>query len=410
MKLWVKILISLGIGVVLGLSLGERAVYLRPIGTIFINLISMLVIPLVFASMTTGITSIHDPRKLGRVGIKSLSYYLVTTAIAVGFGLFFATLLKPGAGVNFQVTQPIEMAPPPTLGSLLLDIIPKNPITSLAQGNVLQVIVFAIFLGLAINLAGEKGRPLMRFIQSLADVMYRLTSIVMEFAPFGVAAIMAWVVGTFGWKILLKMGIFLGANYLACACQLVFIFGGFLWFIGRLSPIPFFKGMGDAIALAFSTCSSSATLPVSMHCARENLGVSAGMTNFILPLGSTVNMNGAAIFQATAALFVAQAFNIALSPIQVITVVVTAIISAIGAAGIPGTSFVMLSLVLTSAGLPTEGIAVLFGVDRVREMVSTVVNVLGDAVVAVLVSKSEGELDVDQYNQAELVGFEESEV
>lgn len=410
MKLWLKIVIGLGIGVVLGLSLGERAVYLRPIGTIFINLISMLVIPLVFASMTTGITSIHDPRKLGRVGIKSLSYYLVTTAIAVGFGLLFGTLLKPGAGVNFQVTQPVEMAPPPTLGALLLDIIPKNPITSLAQGNVLQVIVFAIFLGLAINLAGEKGRPLMRFIQSLADVMYRLTSIVMEFAPFGVAAIMAWVVGTFGWKILLKMGIFLAANYLACGCQLVFIFGGFLWFIGRLSPIPFFKGMGDAIALAFSTCSSSATLPVSMHCARENLGVSPGMTNFILPLGSTVNMNGAAIFQATAALFVAQAFNIALSPIQVVTVVVTAIISAIGAAGIPGTSFVMLSLVLTSAGLPTEGIAVLFGVDRVREMVSTVVNVLGDAVVAVLVSKSEGELDVDQYNQAELVGFEESEV
>jgi len=410
MKLWAKILIGLVIGVILGLFLKEKALYLRPIGSIFLSLINMLIIPLVFASMTTGITSIHDPRKLGRVGIKSLLYYLVTTAIAICFGLLFAYLLKPGAGVNFTLSRQVEIEPPPSLGALLLDIIPQNPVASLAQGHVLQVIVFAIFLGLAINLAGEKGRPLMRFIQSLADVMYRLTSIVMEFAPYGVAGIMAWVVGTFGWQILLKMGIFLAANYLACICQVLFVFGGFLWFIGRLRPLSFVKGMGDAMALAFSTNSSSATLPVSMHCVRENLGVSAGMTNFILPLGSTVNMNGAAVFQATAALFVAQAFNIELSVLQIVTIVVTAIISAIGSAGIPGTSFVMLSLVLTSVGLPTEGIAVLFGVDRVREMVSTVVNVLGDAMVAVLVAKSEGELDVDQYNHAELIGFEESEV
>lgn len=410
MKLWAKILIGLAVGVVVGLIAGERAVYLRPIGTIFLSLINMLVIPLVFASMTVGITSIHDPRKLGRVGGKSLFLYLVTTAVAICIGLGFAYLLQPGRGIGFQTPTEFKLKSTPALSEILLSIIPSNPIASLAEGHVLQVIVFSIFLGLAINLAGEKGRPLVRVLQSLADVMYRLTSIVMEFAPYGVFAIMAWVVGTFGWAILLKLALFLATNYLSCLTQVVVIFGGLIWLGARLSPLPFLKGMGDAMALAFSTSSSSATLPVSMHCVRENLGVSQSMTNFILPLGSTINMNGTAIFQAVSALFVAQAYGIDLNWVQIVTIVVTATISAIGAAGIPGTGYVMLTLVLSSVGLPTEGMAIIFGVDRLREMVSTVVNILGDAVVAVLIAKSEGELDVDQYNHAELVGFEESEV
>jgi dicarboxylate/amino acid:cation (Na+ or H+) symporter, DAACS family len=410
MKLWAKILIGLAVGVVVGLIAGERAVYLRPIGTIFLRLINMLVIPLVFASMTVGITSIHDPRKLGRVGGKSLFLYLITTAVAICIGLGFAYLFKPGQGIGFQAPADLKLQSPPALSEILLNIIPSNPIASLAEGQVLQVIVFSIFLGLAINLAGEKGRPLVRVLQSLADVMYRLTSIVMEFAPYGVFAIMAWVVGTFGWSILLRLALFLGTNYISCLVQVVFIFGGMIWLWARLNPLPFLKGMGDAMALAFSTSSSSATLPVSMHCVRENLGVSQSMTNFILPLGSTINMNGTAIFQAVSAVFVAQAYGIDLNWIQVVTIVVTATISAIGAAGIPGTGYVMLTLVLSSVGLPTEGMAIIFGVDRLREMVSTVVNILGDAVVAVLIAKSEGELDVDQYNLAELVGFEESEV
>lgn len=411
MKLWLKILIGVVVGLILGSVIGEKAAYLRPIGDIFLSLVNMLVVPLVFASMTVGITSIHDPKKLSRVGIKALLIYFVTTAIAIGIGLSLAYLLKPGVGANLgagPTTLKIGGAPP--IAEMLISIVPSNPVASLAEGNVLQVIVWAIFLGLAINFSGEKGKPLLRVIESLAEVMYRLTSIVMEFAPFGVAAIMAWVAGSFGYRTLFSLLQFLLANYLGCIIQIVVVHAGILWLFAKLNPLPFFKGMGDAIMLALSTNSSSATLPVTLHCVQENLGTSRNISNFVVPLGSTINMNGSAIFQAIAAVFVAQAYGIDLSWQSLLVITVTAVLSAVGAAGIPGTGYVMLMVVLKSVGLPLEGVAILFGVDRLREMFSTVVNVLGDAVAAVWIAKSEGELNIDQYNQAELIGYEESEI
>lgn len=406
MKLWLKILIGLLAGVLLGFALGPKAEYLKPVGTIFINLISMLVVPLVFSTMTVGITSIHDPKKLGRVGLKTLLLYLSTTVVAIGIGILFAKLIQPGKETHLGSDVAVTLHEVPSLSHILMDVIPSNPISSLANGNVLQIIVFSVFLGLSINFAGVQGKPLLRLLESIAEVMYKLTSIVMEFAPVGVFAIMAWVTGSYGWQVLKPLIEYILANYIACTLHIVVVFGFILIFMAKLNPIRFFKGMRDAMVFAFSTNSSSATLPISLHCVQENLGVSKNISSFVLPMGATVNMNGAAINQGIAALFVAQAYGIDLAWHQLLTIVVTATLSAVGAAGIPGSGVIMLSIVLGSVGLPLEGVALIAGVDRIREMLSAVANVLGDAVVAVYVAKSEGELDEDQYNQAELVGIE----
>jgi DAACS family dicarboxylate/amino acid:cation (Na+ or H+) symporter len=409
MKLWVKILIALLLGVVSGIILGPYAIYFKPIGSLFLNLINMIIVLLILSSMTLGITSIHDPKKLGRVGIKTLFLYLSTTAMAILIGLVMADVFKPGDGLNLPMpTTPIKESTA-SISEILLSIIPSNPIAAMAQGNFIQIIIFSVFLGISINLAGDKGRPLLEFFESLADVMSRMTAIVMAFSPYGVFAIMAWVAGSFGVAVLIPLLKFLVAYYLACGIHMLVVYCGMLKFIAKLNPWPFFKGMGDAIMVAFSTCSSSATLPVSMHCAQKNLGISKNITSFVLPLGSTVNMNGAAIFQAMSALFIAQAYEINLSMQSILTIVVTATLSAIGAAGIPGTGFIMLSVVVSSAGLPIEGLALLAGIDRIREMASTVLNVLGDVVCAVVVAKQEGELDVRQYNHKDLVEMESLE-
>ncbi|ADI39072.1 proton/sodium-glutamate symport protein [Waddlia chondrophila 2032/99] len=410
MKLWVKILIALALGIVTGLIFGEQAVILKPLGTMFLSLINMIIVLLVLASMTCGITSIHDPQKLGRVGLKSVVLYLSTTAVAILIGLLFAQLFHPGATLTMARTSEVVVSKAPSLGSIILSVIPENPVRSLAEGNVLQIIVFAIFLGISINFAGPKGRPVLEFLESLADVMYRLTSIVMEFSPIGVFAIMASTTGVSGAQVLLPLLKFLLTFYSACLVHTIVVFCGLLWFLAKLSPWPFFRGMGDALMVAFSTSSSSAALPVTMHCAQENLGVSKNISSFVLPLGSTVNMNGAAIFQGMAVMFIAQAYGIELGWQSLLTIVVTATLSAVGAAGIPGSGFIMLSVVFSSVGLPIEGLALLAGIDRIREMGSTVMNVMGDAVVAVYVAKVEGELDERQYYHEELVELEGSDI
>ncbi|KAF3361975.1 Proton/sodium-glutamate symport protein [Chlamydiales bacterium STE3] len=407
MKLWIKILIAIALGIFTGIILGPNAEYLKPIGQSFLSLINMIIVLLVLSSMTVGITSIHDPQKLGRVGLKTLLVYLATTIIAIAIGISFGEIFRPGDSLSLQSTEQITIqTSTPSFAEIFLSVIPSNPIASLAQGNILQVIVFSVFLGISINLSGEKGKPLLKVLESLADVMYRLTSIIMEFSPIGVFAIMAWVSGSFGIMILLPLLKFLVLYYVACALHMLIIFCGGLKLIAKLSPWPFFRGMSDAIMVAFSTCSSAATLPVSMHCVQQNLGVSKNLTRFILPLGSTINMNGAALFQGMSAIFIAQAYGIHLSFQSLIILVVTASLSAIGAAGIPGTGFIMLSVVFSSVGIPIEGLALLASIDRIREMMSTVVNVLGDAVCAVYIAKQEGELDERQYYHSELVEME----
>lgn len=407
MKLWTKILIAIVLGVVCGVVLGPHAEYLKPIGQIFLGMINMIIMPLVLASMTVGITNIHDPQKLTRVGLKTLFLYLITTIAAIGIGLAFAYGFKPGQGLGLTAGAPIVAPEAPTLTSIFLSIIPANPAASIVEGNILQVIVFSIFLGLAINFAGPRGKPLLAVFESLAEVMYRLTAIVMEFSPIGVFALMAWVSGTFGVSVLVPLLQFLVIYYVACFVHMGVVFCGLLKGVARLSPWPFFKGMGDAIMMAFSTCSSSATLPVSLHCAQENLGITKNISSFVLPLGATINMNGAALFQAMSAVFIAQAYGLDLTFQAILTIVTTATLSAIGAAGIPGTGFIMLTVVFSSAGIPLEGLALLAGIDRVREMISTVLNVLGDAVCALVVAKQEGEFDERRYFHEEVVAYQE---
>lgn len=407
MKLWKKMLIGLTLGTLTGILLGPRAAYLKPFGTVFLGLLNMLVVLLVFSSMTVGVTSINDVRKLGRVGLKTLLLYLGTTAIAIAFGLIAAKLINPGKGIGLNHgTIDLTIDETPELVNMFMNLVPSNPIGSLANGNILQVIVFSIFLGLGINFAGEKGKPVARVLESLSEVMFSMTGMVMNLAPYGIFAIMAWVAGTFGVGILVPLLKLVLAHYLVCVVHLVVVFGGILIFLAKVRVAPFFKGMTDAITLAASTTSSSATLPATLHCVEENLGVSKNIASFVLPLGSTINMNGTAIFQGIAAVFISQAYGIDLGWESLLVIVVTATLSAVGCAGIPGGGIVTLSIVLGSVGLPLEGIAIVAGIDRLRDIIGTVVNILGDSVVALYVAKSEGELDEEKYNSSVYISYD----
>lgn len=389
------------LGIIVGLILGPSTSYLKPIGTIFLAMISMIIVPLIFASIASGITSMSDPNKLGRMGLKTIGTYLFTTLIAISIGVYLANAFDLGEGLNMtaEVKNQEKTA---DLISILISVVPKNPVASLSEGNILQIIVFSVFFGIAINFAGERGRPIARFLDSLADVMYRLTSIVMEFSPIGVFAIMAWVTGSFGFLLLLPLLKFLVVYYLACFFQ-VLLYCGLIRFYAKLPVMPFLKGTRDASMTAFSTCSSAATLSVAMHCLQDNLGVSKNISGFVLPLGLTINMNGTSIFQTMCAIFIAKAYGMPLDISKYTTLYLTAIISALGTAGVPGGGYIMLSAVLSSLGLPLEGLTLFAGIDRVREMVSTTVNIFGDSAVSVVIAKQEGELDENRYRNSESI-------
>ncbi len=398
--LWGKILIGLVLGVIVGMVLKEKALYLKPIGTIFINGVKMLIVPLVFSSLIVGVTSVDDIGKMGRIGLKTIIIYFVTTVIAIAIGLGFSWITHPGAGVSLHAASGTVQAAQkaPSLVDTLVNIIPANPIGALAKGEILQIIVFAIFSGIAINLTGKKADPVKNFFNALAEIMYKLTSIVMEFAPYGVFALIACVIGQYGIEFLLPLLKVVATVYIACILHSLVILGGGIAFVGRLNPLRFFKGFLDATLVAFSTSSSSAALPVSLRCTQENLGCSKSISSFVLPLGATINMNGTAIYQGVCAVFIAQAYGIDLSLTSYITIVMTSILAAIGTAGVPGAGLIMLSLVLSSAGLPIEGIAIIAGVDRILDMARSCINVVGDGMATVLVAKSEKELDIKAYN------------
>ena len=404
LKLWHKILIALVAGVVVGVIWGPGAENIKPIGTVFISLIKMLIVPLVFSSLVVGVCSMEDTKKMGRIGLKAFVLYLATTAIAITIGLLVGTILQPGVGIDMQAAEAITAKEAPSFISTLVGIIPQNPVGAMSAGNILQIIVFAILLGIAINLAGEKAEPVKQVFESFSEIMYKLTHMVMLLAPYGVFALMAWVAGKYGLDVLLPLGKVIFGVYLACILHvLLTLTGGGIVLLGRLNPVRYWRGIIDAQAVAFTTTSSSGTLPVSISCARENLGVSKGMSSFVLPLGATINMDGTAIYQGVAALFIAQAFGVDLGTGDYITIILTSTLASIGAAGVPGAGLIMLSLVLTSVGLPLEGLAIIAGIDRILDMARTTVNVTGDLMVSVLVSKSEGELDLETYNKVAVV-------
>jgi Na+/H+-dicarboxylate symporter len=398
MPLWQQILIGLGLGVITGMLFKADALVLAPIGTLFLNAIKMLIVPLVFVSLVAGITAMSDSAKLGRISVKTIAIYLVTTAFAVSIGLLFGALFAPGEGMNMVASGIQETKQAPSLVQILVGLVPTNPVTAFAEGNILQIIVFAIALGVSMNLIGEKAAPAVKLFDSLAEVFYKLTDLVMRCAPIGVFALIAGVVASHGIEVLLPLASVIGVIYLASIAHMLLVYGGLLAMLARLSPLRFFKGVAPALAVAFSTSSSAGTLPVSIECARKNLGVSQGVAGFVLPVGATINMDGTAIYQGVLALFIAQAFGVDLNGGQYLMIILTATLASIGTAGVPGAGLIMLGLVLTSVGLPLEGVALIAGIDRILDMARTTVNVAGDLMTTTLVGRSENELDQSIYN------------
>lgn len=401
--LWKKIFIALALGALLGVILNQTgnaalAEAIKPIGTIFVNAIKMLIVPLIFVSLVTGMTAMSDLGKMGRVGGKAVGLYLVTTAVAITIGLGLGLILQPGVGIELTSGAAPEVSEAPTMIDMLVGLIPTNPIASAAEGNVLQIIVFALLFGLAINLTGEKADPVRKFFDSLSEVIFKLTGIVISFAPYGVFALMTWVAGTYGLDLLLPLGMLVFAVYLACVIHAVLVYGGMIKLISRLNPVRFFQGVIEPAMVAFTSTSSSGTLPVSMTAVEKNLGVSRGIASFVLPVGATVNMDGTAIYQGVCVVFLAQAYGVDLSTADYITIIMTTTLASIGTAGVPGAGLIMLSLVLAAVGLPLEGVAIIAGIDRILDMARTSLNVVGDCAVSVVIAKSEGEIDQKAYD------------
>ncbi|MCM0754047.1 dicarboxylate/amino acid:cation symporter [Desulfovibrio aminophilus] len=397
MKLWMKILIGMAAGTLFGLLFKAGVPYVEPLGALFIKGIKLLIVPLVFASLVTGMTSMENIRQLGRISLKTFTIYMATTACAVSVGLFMSWAFQPGAGMGLAAPQDAAAKVPPSVVETLLDMVPANPLAGMVEGNILQIITFAILLGLSMNLAGQKSEPVRRFCESLAEIMYSMTSIVISFAPVGVFALMAKVVAQYGLEALLPLAKIIFLVYGGCLLHMVLVYGGSVGLLARLNPLRFFRGSLDAQLVAFSTSSSSGTLPATIRCAEQNLGVSKSVASFVLPLGATINMDGTAIYQGVCAVFVAQAYGVDLTVANYATIVLTATLASIGTAGVPGAGLIMLSLILSSIGLPMEGLALIAGIDRILDMARTTVNVTGDAMTALLVAKSEGELDMAVY-------------
>ena len=390
--LWQRILIALAVGLIAGIVVGGSAEMIKPIGTVFMHLLRMLTVPLVFSTLLVGTAHTGSLRKLGRIAAKTVALYLITTVAAIVIGLLLGIIFQPGAGVALQPDLAAQAREVPGFIDTFLKIIPTNPVHALADGEILQVITFALFAGVSISFVGIKVKPVLNFFDAFAEMMYKMTGIIMDYAPYGVFALIAGVAGAYGLNVLLPLAKVIVLMYVGCIIHALVVYRTMIKVWARLSPIRFFKGVSDAMIVAFTTTNSSAALPVTMCCAQENLGVSKGVASFILPLGATINMDGAALYQGVCALFVAQVYGIPLSFGQYIMIIITATLASIGTAGVSGAGLIVLTLVLQQVGLPLEGAALLVGVDRILQMAQTCMNITGDVCVATVVAETEHEL------------------
>lgn len=387
-------------------SVGDTVIsWLRPVGAAFMRLIKMVIVPLVFASLLVGVASLGDIRKLGRLGGRTLGLYLMTTAVAVSIGLIVANVIQPGSFIadadkaalvaqfsGAAGSKAGAAAASPSAIDNLLAIIPTNPVDALTRGDMLQIIFFAVIFGVALTLLGEgEGRVVVTFFDKVQHAMILVIHMVMALAPYGVAALVAEVVGTSGASVLRALLVYGIAVVVGLALHALVVYGGIVRFLARLPLVGFMKAIRPAQLIAFSTSSSSATLPVSLECAEENLGVSNSVSSFVLPLGSTVNMDGTALYQGVAAVFIAQVFQLDLTLGDQLAIVAAATMASIGAAGVPGAGMVTLAMVLTASGIPEVGLALILGMDRLLDMFRTTVNVTGDLAVTAAVAVREGE-------------------
>lgn len=396
LNLSVKILIGLFAGIIVGLCLqGNTKIatdYIRPFGTFFLNMVKMCIVPLVFSSLVMGACGLGDVKKVGRIGGKTMLYFLTTTAFAVVIGLLVGTLFNVGQGISLPADiAAAEPSATPSIIQTILDIIPTNPFDALAKGNMLQVIAFALFIGVAIAAIGEKAAVFQNTMNGFAEVMYKIIGAIMNLAPYAVFALMTPVVATNGPSVLLPLLGLILAVYVACILHAVVVYSSTVKLIGKVSPITFFKMAAPAMLFAFTTASSASTVPFSLESSRK-LGVPEPIRSFVIPLGATVNMDGTAAFQGICCLFIAKVYGIDLTVLQLAMIVLTATLASIGTAGVPGAGTVMLGMVLQSVGLPLEGVALIMGVERILDMARTCVNITGDIACSVVVSKSENEL------------------
>ena len=372
------------------------------VGQGFIRLMQMLVVPLVFCSLICGSMAIGDTKTLGKVGVKTIGFYLVTTALAVCVALGSALLINPGRGLDMDAVQKGTVSSTTEATSLvdtLLNIIPKNPVQSMANGDMLPIIVFALFVGIMLAKLGTRGSVVANFFSQFNDVMMKMTMAIMKVAPIGVFCLIARTFATVGFSAFAPMLKYMGNVTLALAIQCLVVYQILLFVFTRLNPFKFIKKFLPVMGFAFSTATSNATIPMSIDTLSKKMGVSKQISSFTIPLGATINMDGTSIMQGVAVVFIAQAYGIPLTMGNLATVVVTATLASIGTAGVPSVGLVTLAMVLNSVGLPTEGIALIMGIDRILDMIRTAVNITGDAVCTTIVCHQEGSLNREVFNR-----------
>ena len=408
-----KIFIALLLGAIFGLSINfflpsgvlkdeiliNGILYI--VGNGFIRLMQMLVIPLVMCSLVCGTMSIGDTKTLGKVGVKTLGFYLFTTAIAVSLALVFALWVRPGVGLNIEAVESTDVTiqESTSLADTILNIIPKNIIESMANGDMLPIIVFSVFVGIMLAKLGKKASTVANFFAEFNDIMMEMTVTVMNAAPIGVFCMIAKTFATIGFEAFVPMLKYMGCVLFVLVLQGFGVYQLLLFLFTRLNPINFTKKFFPVMQFAFSTSTSNACIPLSIETLKEKLGVSRRISSFTIPLGATINMDGTAIMQGVAVVFIADAYGIALTPTMLGTVILTATLASVGTAGVPGVGLITLAMVLTSVGLPTEGIALIMGIDRILDMARTAVNVTGDAVCTTIVAHQADLVNKDVYNE-----------
>jgi Na+/H+-dicarboxylate symporter len=411
MSLATKILLSLAFGIIFGLvanaffsttvNSGLSKWVLSPLGDIFLRAIKMLVVPLVLCSLITGVASIGDVKKLGRVGVRTVVYYTLTTALAITLALGIASIIKPGVGTALslsQVKESVEAAEAPFIMDVFVNMVPTNPIEAMVKGDMLQIIVFAIIFGICITLIGKKVKPLLDIITEVNEVLLKMIGVIMLAAPIGVFALISKVIMLQGTAVLIPLMNYLLTVALVLALQGVLVYGLALRVLGKVNPIKFYKKFWPVMLVAFSTSSSNATIPMNLETCEEKLGAPKSISSFTIPLGATINMDGTAAMQGVAAIFIAQLIGVNLTMSQMLMVILTATLASVGTAGVPGAGVVMLSMVLQQVGLPLEGVALVLSVDRIVDMLRTTVNITGDAAATIIMSNMEKELDLSIYN------------
>ena len=370
----------------------------RVLGQVFISLLQMLVVPLVFISLVCGSSSLSDPKVLGRVGGKTIGLYMITTGIAVTLALSAAVIFQPGVGADPVSMLERQIAEPTPFSDVIINMVPRNPVAAMANAQMLPIIVFSVLLGISLTLSGTAGQRIGAWFQDMNEIVMRLVTLVMRFAPYGVFALIANLAATSVAADFVAVGKYVMLVFAVLFLHALVVYPTLLTVLGRINPVSFLFKMRAAMMFAFSTASSNATIPVTLESVKKRIGVSNKIASFTVPLGATINMDGTAIMQGIATGFIAQFYGIDLSIGQYMMVVVMVILASVGTAGVPSVGLVVLAGVLTQVGLPAEGIAMILGVDRLLDMTRTMINITGDATVTTIVARSEGELDLDVFN------------